>query len=69
MEDHEILEQFDRFCALMVRVKAFSNIKLKDSEKELWGKLLEGDFWISRINQREEMKLYVKNHWNELNSL
>jgi hypothetical protein len=65
LEENDILDKIDRFCAIMVRVTSFSSTLKKPDEFELWEKLFY-DFWINKVEPREGLRTYIQNHWKEL---
>lgn len=66
LEDYKILEEMDKFCSILVRVRSFGkSIAMSDVQEEIWGELLY-HFWIRRIRDRQQMRHYVERHWPTL---
>jgi hypothetical protein len=65
--ENDIIEKIDRFCFLLVRMKACAETGLlTDEQRRLWTEGRE-DFWLMRMKgRRPEYLEYVQRHWPEL---
>ena len=65
-EDNDVLEEVDRYCGTMLRIKSFiQDYALTPTESELWRTLL-WSHWREKIkSDRAELRDYIAAHWDK----
>jgi|NGEPerStandDraft_6_1074524.scaffolds.fasta_scaffold222176_1 hypothetical protein len=66
-EDNKKIEQIDKFCALLIRVK-LSERRLKKPQRDLWNETYR-DPWIAPAKKRAALRNYMIRFWPGLRSL
>ena len=66
-EDNNNLEKLDRFCSVMMRIRYFGQMKMSQSQRELYKDTYE-TFWKEKINRRDLLKKYINEYWPGLST-
>lgn len=61
-EQNIILDYIDQFCATLVRIEFFDRTLMSKRQRDLWNKTY-GDFWITKIKQRDALRRYMEKYW------
>jgi hypothetical protein len=61
---NNLLDEIDRFCAILVRARSFGRWPISRRRRQLWKKLLYTDMWTTR--NRDALKKYIEMQWEEL---
>lgn len=61
-EDNNTLENLDRFCSVMMRIKYFGQMKMTKRQRELYRETYES-FWRKKINERVLLRDYINRYW------
>ena len=64
-KDYNVLEQIDRFCALLARVATLSRKPMNEEQLMLWHKSYYS-YWLTKAAERQVLKHYVQTHWEDL---
>jgi hypothetical protein len=64
-KENETIEQIDRFCAMLIRIKMQP---LTKKQRELWNETYR-DAWIARVKKRKALRTYMETHWPGLRPL
>jgi len=66
MESHEndILEKTDKFCAVMIRILSFGDIKMDRQQRVLYDEVFT--YWTDAILQRSALMDYIAIYWKAL---
>lgn len=67
-KDYELLEDLDKFCALLLRAAFFNKRRMTSVQRELWTAMFES-YWVNRLYERPELKIYVERYWPSLYKL
>jgi hypothetical protein len=68
VEENEMIELIDRFCALLVRIKFFEGRGLSKTQQALWNETYR-DYWIVHVKTRIALRKYMDRFWPGLQSL
>lgn len=62
-EHYGVLENIDRFCALMLRIGHTRIREMANETGKSW-RSLGYDFWLKKARERKEMGEYIARYWD-----
>ena len=61
-EENDLIENIDRVCLTLIRMKYFVEIRTGTPQNKFWTKSFE-EFWINKIKERQELACYIRKFW------